>query len=166
MPAGHLDGDHGALRIRQVHAAAQRGRARTRDLGPVWLAGRDIADASDHDLTLLRRREVGFVFQSFNLMGALTAEQNVALPFRLAGQKIERGAVREVLDRVGLHGRGRHRPRELSGGQQQRVALARALVTRPAVLFADEATGALDSTSARLVLSSCDGSWRRSGRRW
>jgi len=142
-------GQSGSGKSTLLHCAAGLERASS---GRVFLAGRDITKASDRDLTLLRRREVGFVFQSFNLMGALTAEQNVALPFRLSRDKVDRRVIRGVLEQVGLGDRARHRPRELSGGQQQRVALARALVTRPAVLFADEPTGALDSTSARLVL--------------
>lgn len=120
--------------------------------GQVLLAGQDITNAPDRELTLLRRREIGFVFQSFNLIGSLTAEQNVALPLRLAGDRVSTKDVRAVLGSVGLADRVRHRPRELSGGQQQRVAIARAMVTRPSVLFADEPTGALDSTAARTVL--------------
>jgi putative ABC transport system ATP-binding protein len=120
--------------------------------GQVFLAGGDITAASDAELTRLRRREIGFVFQSFNLIGSLTAEQNVALPLKLAGLRVSKKDVRGVLSSVGLADRMRHRPRELSGGQQQRVAIARAMVTRPAVLFADEPTGALDSKSARTVL--------------
>ncbi|BCB73733.1 ABC transporter ATP-binding protein [Phytohabitans flavus] len=120
--------------------------------GRVRVAGRDITDASDAELTRLRRTVMGFVFQSFNLIGSLTAEQNVAMPLRLAGQRPPRRVVREVLASVGLADRARHRPGELSGGQQQRVAIARAMVTRPAVLFADEPTGALDTRSARTVL--------------
>ena len=142
-------GPSGSGKSTLLHCAAGLERVSS---GRVWLAGRDVTGASDLDLTLLRRREVGFVFQSFNLMGALTAEQNVALPYRLSGQRVDGASIREVLERVGLHDRAGHRPRELSGGQQQRVALARALVTRPAVLFADEPTGALDSTAARMVL--------------
>ncbi|MDQ0382103.1 ABC transporter ATP-binding protein [Amycolatopsis thermophila] len=108
--------------------------------------------AGDADLTALRRRDIGFVFQSFHLIRSLTAEQNVALPLRLAGARPSTKDVRAVLAAVGLDERRRHRPRELSGGQQQRVAIARAMVTRPRVLFADEPTGALDSTAARNVL--------------
>lgn len=121
--------------------------------GEVLLAGTDITRASDEDLTALRRDTIGFVFQSFNLIGSLTAEQNVALPLRLDGKRVSTRDVKGVLESVGLADRGKHRPRELSGGQRQRVAIARAMVTRPAVLFADEPTGALDSSSARTVLT-------------
>ncbi|MYW69281.1 ATP-binding cassette domain-containing protein [Streptomyces sp. SID8379] len=120
--------------------------------GTVTVGGTDLSRLSERRRTLLRRDRIGFVFQSYNLLPALTAEQNVALPLRLAGRRPARGAVREALERVGLGDRGRHRPGELSGGQQQRVALARALVTRPDVLFGDEPTGALDSVSGREVL--------------
>jgi len=104
-------------------------------------------------LTRLRRERLGFVFQSFNLLPALTAEQNVALPLRLTGEtKHVRERARAALATVGLADRVRHLPGELSGGQQQRVAIARALVSRPDVLFADEPTGALDTTTARDIL--------------
>ncbi|MCX5411729.1 ABC transporter ATP-binding protein [Streptomyces sp. NBC_00059] len=120
--------------------------------GRVFLGDTDLTRLSERKLTLLRRERIGFVFQAFNLLPALTAEQNVALPLRLAGRGPRRAEVREVLERVGLGSRAGHRPTELSGGQQQRVALARALVTRPEVLFGDEPTGALDSRTGREVL--------------
>ncbi|MFJ1597725.1 ABC transporter ATP-binding protein [Streptomyces sp. NPDC088261] len=121
--------------------------------GSVVLGGTELTALSEARLTRLRRRRVGFVFQAFNLLPALTAEQNVALPLRLAGHRASRTRVREALAEVGLGDRVRHRPSEMSGGQQQRVALARALITRPEVLFADEPTGALDSRTGREVLS-------------
>lgn len=121
--------------------------------GRVFVAGREITGASEDDLTRLRRDVIGFVFQNFNLVLSLTAEQNVALPLRLAGQRPSRHEMRAVLGRVGLSERCRHRPRELSGGEQQRVAIARAILTRPAVLLADEPTGALDSATSRQVLA-------------
>lgn len=121
------------------------------DTGRVLLAGRDVTAASDAELTRLRRTEIGFAFQNFNLVSSLTAAQNVALPLRLAGARPSRGDIRAALDAVGLGDRARHRPGQLSGGQQQRVALARAIVTRPKVLFADEPTGALDTSSAQMV---------------
>jgi putative ABC transport system ATP-binding protein len=121
--------------------------------GRVIVAGSDITDASDRELTALRRETIGFVFQNFNLIGSLTVEQNVAMPLRLARRRPSRREVRQVLDRVGLGDRARHRPRQLSGGQQQRVAIARAMVTRPAVLLADEPTGALDSGTSRRILA-------------
>ncbi|MFJ8668602.1 ABC transporter ATP-binding protein [Streptomyces sp. NPDC093600] len=121
--------------------------------GRVEVGGVALEKLSERRLTLLRRDRIGFVFQSFNLLPSLTAAQNVALPLRLAGRRPSRTEVREALARVGLAGREKHRPGELSGGQQQRVAIARALITRPAVLFADEPTGALDSTTSRDVLT-------------
>ncbi len=121
--------------------------------GSVTVGGTELTGLSETRLTLLRRERIGFVFQAFNLLPALTAEQNVALPVRLAGKRVAKSRVREVLRQVGLGDRARHRPTELSGGQQQRVALARALITRPDVLFADEPTGALDSRTSREVLT-------------
>nr|WP_309053678.1 ABC transporter ATP-binding protein [Streptomyces sp.] len=120
--------------------------------GSVEVGGVRLDGLGERRLTLLRRDLIGFVFQSFNLLPSLTAAQNVALPLRLAGRRPSRREVREALARVGLAGRERHRPGELSGGQCQRVAVARALIARPAVLFADEPTGALDSTTSREVL--------------
>ncbi|MFE1869824.1 ABC transporter ATP-binding protein [Streptomyces sp. NPDC059496] len=121
--------------------------------GRVSVGGTELGGLGETRLTLLRRDRIGFVFQAFNLLPALTAEQNVALPLRLAGRSPARAEVREVLARVGLGDRARHRPAQLSGGQQQRVALARALITRPEVLFGDEPTGALDSHTGRGVLT-------------
>ncbi|GAA4495301.1 ABC transporter ATP-binding protein [Actinoallomurus oryzae] len=152
FPAGSwtaVMGPSGSGKSTLMHCAA--GLEKVSD-GRVFLLGRDITSAPDGVLTALRRRTVGFVFQSFNLIGSLSAEQNVALPLRLARSGVSRKDVRDVLAAVGLGDRLGHRPRELSGGQQQRVAIARAMVTRPEVLFADEPTGALDSASARTVL--------------
>jgi len=120
--------------------------------GTVSIGGEDITRLGDKQLTKLRRRHIGFVFQSFNLLPTLTAEENVLLPLSIAGRKPDRVALDALLDRVGLGERRGHRPSELSGGQQQRVAIARALVTRPTILFADEPTGNLDSTSGAEVL--------------
>nr|WP_210491022.1 ABC transporter ATP-binding protein [Patulibacter sp. SYSU D01012] len=122
------------------------------DAGRVIVDGTVLDDLDEAARARLRRDRVGFVFQSFNLVPALTAEQNVALPFLLAGRRPPRGAVAAALAGVGLEDRAQHRPGELSGGQQQRVAIARALVLRPAVLFADEPTGALDRQAARRTL--------------
>ncbi|WP_327315669.1 ABC transporter ATP-binding protein [Streptomyces sp. NBC_01235] len=121
--------------------------------GSVRIGGSELTGLSERRLTLLRRERIGFVFQAFNLLPALTAEQNVALPLRLVGRRPPKARVREALQQVGLADHAGHRPTQLSGGQQQRVALARALITRPEVLFGDEPTGALDSTTGREVLT-------------
>ncbi|MDP3894183.1 ABC transporter ATP-binding protein [Nocardioides sp.] len=120
--------------------------------GRVVVGGHDITAMKPAALTRLRRAQMGFVFQSYNLLGALTAHDNVALPIRLAGRRPPRARVLAALAEVGLTDQARRRPAELSGGQQQRVAIARALVTRPAVVFADEPTGALDRATSRAVL--------------
>ncbi|MEV0146778.1 MULTISPECIES: ABC transporter ATP-binding protein [unclassified Nonomuraea] len=142
-------GPSGSGKSTLLHCAA--GLDRPSD-GKVVIDGTDLGTLTENELTLLRRARVGFVFQSFNLVSALTAEQNVALPLRLAGRRPGVEQVRAALAEVGLAERARHRPSELSGGQQQRVAIARALVTKPAVIFADEPTGALDTTTSRSVL--------------
>jgi putative ABC transport system ATP-binding protein len=120
--------------------------------GQVSVEEQEITTMGDRELTLLRRRHVGFVFQFFNLLPVLTAEENVVLPLSIAGKKPDREWVDTLLEKVGLSDRRHHRPAELSGGQQQRVAIARALVTRPTVLFADEPTGNLDSHTGEEIL--------------
>jgi putative ABC transport system ATP-binding protein len=121
--------------------------------GTVVIDGIDITTLSEKKLTLLRRETIGFVFQFFNLLPMLTAEENVTLPLSIAGEKVDRKWLDELLQVVGIADRRNHRPAELSGGQQQRVAVARALITRPKVLFADEPTGNLDSQSSKEVLA-------------
>ncbi|MDQ5894360.1 MAG: transporter ATP-binding protein [Actinomycetota bacterium] len=120
--------------------------------GTVEIDGQEITGLDDGDLTELRRDKLGFVFQFFNLLPVLTAEENILLPLSIAKKKPDQEWVDQVIDRVGLSDRRSHRPSELSGGQQQRVAVARALVTKPAVLFADEPTGNLDSKASDDVL--------------
>ncbi|MFD6443541.1 ABC transporter ATP-binding protein [Promicromonospora sp. NPDC060204] len=120
--------------------------------GSVVLEDSELSTMSETELTELRRDRVGFIFQAFNLLPVLTVEQNVTLPLRLAGRRPAKDRVANVLEQVGLRERRKHRPAELSGGQQQRVAIARALITEPAVVFADEPTGALDTRTARDVL--------------
>jgi len=120
--------------------------------GSVRVAGRELADMSDDELTLLRRKQIGFVFQAFNLLPMLSVEENVLLPARIAGAKPDAALVEQVIGGLGLADRRRHLPSELSGGQQQRVAIARAIVGRPAVLFADEPTGNLDSATGAEIL--------------
>ncbi len=120
--------------------------------GSVSIAGTEITDLDDAKLTLLRREHVGFVFQFFNLLPMLSAEENVLLPISIAGEKPDRRWLDELLQRTGLAGRSSHRPAELSGGEQQRVAIARALVTKPTIVFADEPTGNLDSKTSGEIL--------------
>jgi putative ABC transport system ATP-binding protein len=121
--------------------------------GSVEIDGVEITKLGDGELTKLRRRHIGFVFQFFNLLPMLTAEENIVLPLSLAGRKPEREWLQEVVSAVGLEDRTRHRPSELSGGQQQRVAIARALLSRPTILFADEPTGNLDSRTGEEILA-------------
>jgi putative ABC transport system ATP-binding protein len=120
--------------------------------GTVTIAGTEITSLDDAKMTRLRRDHIGFVFQFFNLLPMLTAEENVVLPLTIAGEKADRAWLDELLTKMGLAERRKHRPSELSGGQQQRVAIARALVTRPTVLFADEPTGNLDSKTGGEIL--------------
>jgi putative ABC transport system ATP-binding protein len=120
--------------------------------GYVVLAGTRLGQLSDNEITNLRREHIGFVFQFFNLLPMLTAEENILLPMSIAGRKPDRGFFEDLLRKVGLHDRRTHRPSELSGGQQQRVAIARALVTQPTVVFADEPTGNLDSRTGKEIL--------------
>jgi putative ABC transport system ATP-binding protein len=121
--------------------------------GRVLIDGVDITALSEKKLTLLRRDKIGFVFQFFNLLPMLTAEENIVLPLTIAGRKADPEWLESLLKTVGIADRRKHRPAELSGGQQQRVAVARALVSKPKVLFADEPTGNLDSSSSKEVLS-------------
>ena len=118
--------------------------------GGITLAGQSLGALDEEARAQLRAREVGFVFQSFHLLPALTAEENIALPLELAGRE-DPARVREVLEQVGLGHRARHYPRQLSGGEQQRVALARAFVARPRILFADEPTGSLDQATGQQI---------------
>jgi putative ABC transport system ATP-binding protein len=121
--------------------------------GTVTIAGTEITGLDDAHMTRLRRDHIGFVFQFFNLLPMLTAEENVLLPLSIAGEKPERDWLEELLAKTGLSDRRSHRPSELSGGQQQRVAIARALVTKPTILFADEPTGNLDSKTGGEILN-------------
>jgi putative ABC transport system ATP-binding protein len=142
-------GPSGSGKSTFLHCAAGLDRPTS---GKVWLGDAELSGMREAKLTAVRRERVGFVFQAYNLMSALTVEQNVALVPRLSGQTVERAWVREVLERVGMGGRLDRRPSQLSGGQQQRVAIARALVNRPDVVMADEPTGALDTRTGRQVL--------------
>jgi putative ABC transport system ATP-binding protein len=121
--------------------------------GEVSVAGVEITELDDTELTKLRRDHIGFIFQFFNLLPMLTAAENIVLPLKLAGGKPDPQWLEELIDKVGLGDRLTHRPAELSGGQQQRVAVARALVSRPSVMFADEPTGNLDSTTGGEILA-------------
>jgi putative ABC transport system ATP-binding protein len=152
LPAGTFTaimGPSGSGKSTLLHCAAGLDRPTT---GEILVDGVRLGDLDETGLTKLRRARMGFVFQAFNLISSLTAEQNIALPLRLAGRRIDGTELAASLTQVGLADRARHRPSELSGGQQQRVAIARAMVTRPAVLFADEPTGALDGQTSHQVL--------------
>jgi putative ABC transport system ATP-binding protein len=152
IPRGELTavmGPSGSGKSTLMHILAGLDRPTS---GSVAIEGTDITRLGDNGLTKLRRRHIGFVFQFFNLLPMLTAEENVALPLSLAGTKPQDGWFDEVIASVGLSDRRHHRPSELSGGQQQRVAIARAMVSRPSVMFADEPTGNLDSKTSEEIL--------------
>jgi putative ABC transport system ATP-binding protein len=121
--------------------------------GSVTIGGTEITALDDTALTKLRRAHVGFIFQFFNLLPMLTAEENIVLPLTIAGEKVDDAWIEELIGKVGLTDRRKHRPAELSGGQQQRVAIARALVSQPTVMFADEPTGNLDSQTSHEILA-------------
>lgn len=143
-------GPSGSGKSTLMHCAAGLDRV---DSGHVFIGGADLTCLSDDALTRLRRDKVGFVFQSFNLMPMLTAEDNIRLPLQLAGRVVDQEWFGTVVDMLDIEPRLEHRPDELSGGQKQRVAIARALMTRPQVIFADEPTGALDQDASRSVLA-------------
>lgn len=143
-------GPSGSGKSTMMHAMAGLD---TVDSGSILLGGVELVGMSEKQRTLLRRTKVGFIFQQYNLVPALTAEENIALPLRLAGQKVDRDWMLELAATLGIADRLTHRPTELSGGQQQRVAVARALISRPDVVFADEPTGALDSRSSQDLLA-------------
>ena len=131
--------------------------------GTITIAGEDVGSLSDSEVTKLRRKHIGFVFQFFNLLPMLNAEENIRLPLSIAGEKPDPEFFENLLERVGLTDRRNHRPAELSGGQQQRVAIARALVSRPTVVFADEPTGNLDSKTGAEILDLLRGSSEEMG---
>jgi putative ABC transport system ATP-binding protein len=152
FPAGQfaaIMGPSGSGKSTLMHLLAGLDRPTS---GSVVVDGQELANLDDAALTRLRRDKLGFVFQAFNLVPVLSAEENIMLPLTLAGRKPEREWWNQLIDKVGLRDRLTHRPAELSGGQQQRVAIARALVHRPAVVFADEPTGNLDSHASEEVL--------------
>ena len=152
VAAGHLTavmGPSGSGKSTLMHILAGLDKPTS---GEVEVAGEKLNGMGDKELTLLRRRHIGFIFQFFNLLPMLTAEENVALPLSIAGEKPDAAWFEELLGKTGLTDRRKHRPAELSGGQQQRVAIARALVSRPTVVFADEPTGNLDSTTGHEIL--------------
>ena len=152
FPAGQLTsivGPSGSGKSTLMHVLAGLDRPTA---GRAWIDGTEITGLDDSELTELRRDKLGFIFQFFNLIPVLDAEENVTLPMRIAGRSADAAWLEQLLDTVGIADRRSHRPAELSGGQQQRVAVARALISKPAVVFADEPTGNLDSASSTQVM--------------
>jgi putative ABC transport system ATP-binding protein len=152
FPAGELTsivGPSGSGKSTLMHCLAGLDRPTA---GRAWIDGTEITALDDGEMTELRREKLGFVFQFFNLVPVLDAEENITLPLRIAGRDLDREWLDTLLETVGIADRRHHRPAELSGGQQQRVAIARALISKPAVVFADEPTGNLDSNSSEQVL--------------
>jgi len=152
IPRGELTavmGQSGSGKSTLMHILAGLDRPTA---GSVAIEGTDLTKLGDNDLTKLRRQHIGFVFQFFNLLPMLTAEENIVLPLRLASRKLDNSWIEQQIEAVGLADRRHHRPAELSGGQQQRVAIARAFVSRPTVVFADEPTGNLDSHTSEEIL--------------
>jgi putative ABC transport system ATP-binding protein len=152
VPKGQLTavmGPSGSGKSTLMHILAGLDKPTT---GEVEIAGTKISRLSDSELTKLRREHIGFIFQFFNLLPMLTAEENVVLPLSLAGEKPDKAWVDDLMRKIGLADRRKHRPAELSGGQQQRVAIGRALVSRPSIVFADEPTGNLDSKTSGEIL--------------
>jgi putative ABC transport system ATP-binding protein len=152
VPKGQLTavmGPSGSGKSTLMHILAGLDRATS---GEVRIDGNELSGLNDTELTKLRREHIGFIFQFFNLLPMLTAEENVLLPLSIAGEKPEKAWVEELLQQVGLAERRKHRPSELSGGQQQRVAIGRALVSKPSIIFADEPTGNLDSKTSGEIL--------------
>jgi putative ABC transport system ATP-binding protein len=147
-------GPSGSGKSTLMHILAGLDRPTT---GTVTIAGTAIDELDDTDLTKLRRERIGFIFQFFNLLPTLTAEENILVPLRIAGREPDADWYRDLIDRVGLADRLSHRPSELSGGQQQRVAIARALASRPDIVFADEPTGNLDSQTSDEILELLQG---------
>jgi putative ABC transport system ATP-binding protein len=152
VPKGQLTavmGPSGSGKSTLMHILAGLDRATS---GEVTIAGTELSGLNDTELTKLRRKHIGFIFQFFNLLPMLNAEENVLLPISIAGEKVDRKWADELMQQIGLADRRSHRPAELSGGQQQRVAIGRALVTRPTIVFADEPTGNLDSKTSGEIL--------------
>ncbi|HEU5278966.1 MAG TPA: ABC transporter ATP-binding protein [Gaiellaceae bacterium] len=152
VPQGHLTavmGPSGSGKSTLMHILAGLDKPTS---GDVTIAGTAISKLSDTELTKLRRRHIGFIFQFFNLLPMLSAQENVVLPLSIAGEKPDKAWVDDLMEKIGLSDRRTHRPSELSGGQQQRVAIGRALVSRPSIVFADEPTGNLDSKTGGEIL--------------